>query len=98
MPQGAAQETIGLREELERLRAAHAELARAHAELEMANATIQVQAEELRTSGDELREAEARAHRERLRYLEIFESAPDPYLLTDENGSIREANRAAEEL
>jgi len=32
---------------------------------------------------------------ERQLYLDLFESAPDGYLVTDEVGTIREANRAA---
>jgi PAS domain S-box-containing protein len=36
--------------------------------------------------------------RERQRYLELFEFAPDGYLVTDRYGLIRQANRAASEL
>jgi PAS domain S-box-containing protein len=35
---------------------------------------------------------------ERLRYRDLFEWAPDPYLITDPRGTVREANRAAERL
>jgi PAS domain S-box-containing protein len=61
--------------------------------------------EELRASEDELKEsarelASARevVEEERRRYRELFEFAPDGYLVTCEKGSIREANRAAGEL
>ena len=36
--------------------------------------------------------------RERIRYRELFDHAPDAYLVTDVNGTIREANRAAGRL
>lgn len=36
--------------------------------------------------------------RERIRYRELFEHAPDAYLVTDVNGTIRDANRAAGRL
>jgi len=32
---------------------------------------------------------------ERERYRDLFELAPDPYIVTDRRGVIREANRAA---
>ncbi|HEX6627967.1 MAG TPA: PAS domain-containing sensor histidine kinase [Gemmatimonadaceae bacterium] len=36
--------------------------------------------------------------RERIRYRELFDHAPDAYLVTDVNGTIRDANRAAGRL
>jgi len=39
--------------------------------------------------------ARAQVEAERQLYLDLFESAPDGYLVTDEVGTIREANRAA---
>lgn len=36
--------------------------------------------------------------RERIRYRELFDHAPDAYLVTDANGTIRDANRAAGRL
>ncbi|MEW6490711.1 MAG: PAS domain S-box protein, partial [Thermodesulfobacteriota bacterium] len=60
--------------------------------------------EELRVADTELREAqELLAARqelddERRRYRELFQLAPDGYLVTDLQGLIREANRAAGEL
>jgi PAS domain S-box-containing protein len=47
--------------------------------------------EELQTQSDVLAN-------ERQRYAEFFEYAPDAYLVTEMQGEIREANRAAREL
>lgn len=52
---------------------------------------IEVLWEELRAQADTLAE-------ERKRYADFFEHAPDAYAITDPNGIIREANRAAAEL
>jgi len=60
-------------------------------ELEAGLQEIETLWTELRTRADELAS-------ERQRYTEFFEYAPDAYLVTDEHGSVREANRAAAEL
>ena len=61
--------------------------------------------EELRVSGEELREqndhleiSQTQLATERERYRELFDFAPDAYLVTDAGGIIREANRTAAEL
>jgi PAS domain S-box-containing protein len=66
---------------------------------------LDVTLEELRTAEEELRtqnEQLAAAHdviaAERQRYHDLFNLAPDGYLVTDANGVIREANLAATEL
>jgi PAS domain S-box-containing protein len=51
--------------------------------------------DELVAEEEELRELLAA---ERLRYRDLFEWAPDAYVVTEPNGTIREANRAAERL
>ncbi len=58
--------------------------------------------EELRAAEDELRrqhaaleQARLRLERERRYYQELFEAVPDAYLVTDVQGVIQEANRAA---
>lgn len=56
---------------------------------------LQVADEELRKKNDELIIARLQLEAERLRYLELFEFAPDGYLVTDENGKILETNIAA---
>jgi PAS domain S-box-containing protein len=55
------------------------------------DATLEV----LRVTQEALMLAKDEADRERARYYELFEFAPDPYLVTTPAGRIREANRAA---
>jgi PAS domain S-box-containing protein len=50
---------------------------------------------EVAAEADELRQL---LESERLRYRDLFEWAPDAYLVTDPRGTVREANRAAERL
>lgn len=59
---------------------------------------LSVAEEELRAKNDALAEAHRRLELERHRYRTLFDFAPDPYLVTDENGLIEEANAAAAEL
>lgn len=59
---------------------------------------LSVSEEELRAQNDELLEARQSLESERQRYLQLFEFAPDGYLVTDRYGNIRQANRAAVEL
>ena len=63
--------------------------------LETAVEELQVAEEELRAQADELVAARAAAEAERERYRHLFEFAPVGYVVTDEDGAIREANRAA---
>ena len=69
--------------------------------LEELSATLEelhVAAEELRHQNDELAAARQAVEAERQRYQDLFEFAPDGYLVTDHDGVIREANRAAASL
>jgi PAS domain S-box-containing protein len=59
---------------------------------------LQVAEEELRQQNEELIKARNAVEEERQRYQELFEFAPDGYFVTDTEGVIREANRAAGEL
>ena len=59
---------------------------------------LHVAEEELRQQVDELTTKRASLEAEHTRYTDLFEEAPDAYLVTDSFGSIREANRAAEWL
>lgn len=59
---------------------------------------LQVTQEELRLQNEELAASRADVDQERLRYWELFQHAPDAYLVTDAKGMIREANHAAAEL
>ena len=52
----------------------------------------------MRKQTEHLLEARANVDAERWRYLELFELAPDAYLVTDLNGVILEANRSAADL
>src|SRR5262245_49252022 len=63
----------------------------AQGELEAAMQEIEALWEELRRQSHELAE-------ERQRYSEFFEYAPDAYLVTDSQGVVTAANRAAPEL
>ncbi len=59
---------------------------------------MRVAEEELRQQSDELEESRRAVEAERQRYRDLFDFAPDGYLVTDLAGVIREANRAAGEL
>jgi PAS domain S-box-containing protein len=67
------------------------DLANAMEELRAAHAEVDAQREELDRACQD-------ARREHQRYAELFEDAPDGYVVTDVNGVIRQANRAALEL
>ncbi|MFW6115600.1 MAG: PAS domain S-box protein [Chloroflexota bacterium] len=54
--------------------------------------------EEVRRQNEELRAAREALEAEHRRYEELFEFAPDGYVVTDAKGIIKEANRAAAEL
>ncbi|HJQ10373.1 MAG TPA: ATP-binding protein [Gemmatimonadaceae bacterium] len=59
---------------------------------------LRVADEELRVQNEELVSSRQAVDRERARYRELFDFAPDAYLVTDMNGTIREANLAAGRL
>lgn len=60
-------------------------------ELDAADEELRLQNEQLAASLDEI-------DRERRRYYELFDFAPDAYIVTDEHCNIREANAAASQL
>ncbi|MGG6242227.1 PAS domain-containing sensor histidine kinase [Nodosilinea sp. AN01ver1] len=64
-------------------------------ELRLAVEELHVAEEELLTQNDQLIAARHVAENERQRYQHLFEFAPDGYLVTDLNGVVQEANRAA---
>jgi PAS domain S-box-containing protein len=64
-------------------------------ELHVAFEELRVAEEELLQQNNELMTTRERVEAERRRYQELFEFAPDAYLVTTANGTIREANRAA---
>jgi len=67
-------------------------------ELRTALEELRVAEEKLRQQNDELAIAREAVEKERQRYQELFEFAPDGYLVTDSQGTIREANSAAATL
>lgn len=81
---GLEQDPAILREALDTLRLQHEELL--------------VAEEELRAQLDELGRMGLRLEAERERYADLFERAPDAYLVTDRFGVVRDANAAAVHL
>jgi PAS domain S-box-containing protein len=67
-------------------------------ELHVAFEELRVAEEELLQQNNELMTTRERVEVERQRYQDLFEFAPDAYLMTTTNGTIREANRAAAAL
>lgn len=67
-------------------------------ELSNAFEELRVALEELNHRSHEILLVRDRAERERARYADLFEFAPDGYLVTDTSGVIKEANRSAVEL
>lgn len=59
---------------------------------------LQVAQEEMLQQADELESAHAIIERERARFEDLFEHAPDAYVVTDANGIIQRANAMAEPL
>lgn len=64
-------------------------------QLRVALEELYVAEEELRQQNEQLMAARQAAEVQRQRYQELFEFAPDGYLVTDSYGMIQEANRAA---
>ncbi|HKA17136.1 MAG TPA: ATP-binding protein [Blastocatellia bacterium] len=68
------------------------------AELSTTLEELQIADEELRTQNEELFIARERLNSEREKYADLFESAPDGYLVTDSTGTIIRANKSAAQL
>jgi PAS domain S-box-containing protein len=68
------------------------------AELRTTLEELHVAEEEILVQNQELAIAQAQIEIERQRYLDLFDFAPDGYIVTDTMGKIREANRAAAKL
>ncbi|HEY9819376.1 MAG TPA: PAS domain S-box protein [Candidatus Sericytochromatia bacterium] len=73
----------------------HLLLPTAFKELGTASEELQVAAEELFEQTETLVATRAQVEAERQRYRDLFESMPNAYLVTDLDGKIQEANRAA---
>ena len=67
-------------------------------ELGVVSEELQVAVEELQMQNQELIAAQEALEIERRRYQELFELAPNAYLVTDTAGTIQEANHAAAKL
>ncbi len=67
-------------------------------ELGVVSEELQVAVEELQMQNQELIAAQESLEIERRRYQELFELAPNAYLVTDTAGTIQEANHAAAKL
>ncbi|MBF2007118.1 MAG: PAS domain S-box protein [Chlorogloeopsis fritschii C42_A2020_084] len=86
-------------EELEkRVQGRTSELQQVNEELQTTLEELKITEEELRQQNEELLESHQVIELERQRYRDLFEFAPDGYLVTDNWGNIREANRAAATL
>lgn len=72
---------------IQRLRKQQEALRRANRELELVQKELQAQNQQLSTSHLALQEAQAR-------YRDLFEAAPDGYVVTDPDGRIQEINQA----
>ncbi len=73
-------------------------LPQAFMELGSASEIVQLAMEELHQQNEELLETRNLVEAERQRYLDLFEFAPEGYLVTDVQGVILEANQAAARL
>ncbi|WP_348982994.1 PAS domain S-box protein [Brasilonema sp. UFV-L1] len=70
-------------------------LPQALVELGSASEIVHIATEELRQQNEELLQTRSLLETERQRYQDLFEFAPDAYLVTNTSGIIREANRTA---
>jgi PAS domain S-box-containing protein len=71
---------------------------RSDEKLQSAFEELQVAEDELRQQNEELISTRLSVETERQRYRDLFNSAPDGYIVTDQYGTIQEANRAAASL
>jgi PAS domain-containing protein len=74
------------------------EVARARQELMTFVEELRVAMEELSRQNEELQEARNRVEAERSRYRDLFEFAPDGYIITDKDATIQEANWTVAEM
>jgi PAS domain S-box-containing protein len=68
------------------------------ADLQVAVAQLRVREQQLRMQNEELQQFQHNSRVAIERYKNLFELAPDPYLVTDSSGEIQEANAAASRL
>jgi PAS domain S-box-containing protein len=89
---------IAVIEDITDRKLAEAELRAKNAELQEAIEQLHAIEEELRQQNDELYQTRLAVESQRRRYKDLFEFAPDAYLVTDLTSTILEANKAAAEL
>src|SRR5439155_5990964 len=105
-PNGMGEEVASIQHSLLRLRSGAGAIPGRDSELlEEAIEELSVTVEEMRATDEELREqnlelaaATEEAARQGHRYRELFDFAPDGYVVTDLDGIIRQANRAAAQM
>lgn len=68
------------------------------AEIALMLEELNVAEEEMRQQADELALTRDQLESQRVRYIELFEDAPDAYLVTNDAGVVRHANRGAERM
>ena len=73
-------------------------LPQAFQELHNSSKTLQLAVEELYQQNEQLIQTQNFLDIERQRYQDLFESAPDAYLVTNPSGTIHEANQMAAKL
>ncbi|MEW6440544.1 MAG: PAS domain S-box protein [bacterium] len=74
------------------------QLRRQQEALQAVNEELASTEEELRAQNDELTTSRTELDRARARYQDLFEAAPDGYIVTDAEGTIQEVNQAAARL
>jgi PAS domain S-box-containing protein len=95
----ARQQAADLHHRIDEIETEESELlAESVTQLQTALEELQVAEEELRNQNAELIATREVLEEERSRYLEMFNLAPDAYLVTTREGIIREANEAASQL
>ncbi len=85
----------GYQEAVERAQTYAEELAATNEELRLANEELNQANEALNQQNADLVAAQKAAEEERQRYYDLFDAAPEGYLVTDRSGTILEANHAA---
>ena len=86
---------LALEAEIEIRKQTESLLQRQNEDMASINEELAAVSEELRTQNDELSFLHLELQEEKARYLDLFDSAPDGYLVTDQNGKILKANESA---
>ena len=95
---GELERIVGFGVDITQRKSMQQQLLSSFEDLRISQEELEVSEEELRNQYEELVAAQTKAVEERRRYQDLFEFAPDGYLVTDAAGIIQEANRAAASL